>query len=88
MNYVPNGKRQFPKELTAGQTIDFGSMDINASDVGGKRIISIEPSTRPIAGSPSLKINEVVKYKPTSSYGHINLTSYSNERNHKISKLT
>jgi hypothetical protein len=63
-------------------------MDIDSTDVGAKRVISIEPSTKPIAGSPSTKINEGVKLKQTSYYQHINLTPQSNDKNHQKSKIS
>jgi hypothetical protein len=63
-------------------------MDIENIDVGNKRIINVEPSTRPIAGSPSIKLNGGVEYQPTSSYGHINLAALSNERNNQTSKIS
>ena len=46
-------------------------MDINRSDYSRKAPLALEPSIKPIAGSPSVKYNGSVKYKPTSSYGHI-----------------
>lgn len=45
-SYLPIGKRQFPKEVTAGQTIMFGSMEVEKeSNNRTKNHIRVEPST-------------------------------------------
>ena len=71
-SHLPIGKRQFPKEITAGQTIMFGSMEVEKEN--NKRTINrirVEPSTLLEAGTPS-KVTKVTSiYKPISSYGHI-----------------
>ena len=45
INNEPRGKKQYPRELTAGQTIDFNALDINKSDYSRKAPIAIEPSS-------------------------------------------
>ena len=74
---MPKGKKQYPREITVGQTIDFGSVDILETDHKKRTDVAIDPSTRPVAGSPSNRLKGTVNYKPNSSYGHILVPNYS-----------
>lgn len=66
------GKRQFPREITAGQTIAYGPAEVEKENNSWtKNQIRIEPSTLIEAGSPSKVLKATSIYKPVSSYGHI-----------------
>lgn len=89
INQNLKGKKQYPKEITAGQTVDFEETHINKSEYSRKTPIVNDPSLFPIAGSPSVRLNGSVKYKPTSSYGHVLVPSHMTtqiSRNNPYSK--